>query len=180
MATIESNKGIFMKNILNKNITLSINDIGSNIKDILEKKINDEYRGGCIEEGYIKQNTCKIHTYSCGKVLHDNIVFNIVFECLICYPIEGMVIDCIVENITKAGIKATTSYDPSPLVIFLAKDHNYSIKKFNHLKENENIKVKVIGQRYELNDEFISVIGELVETVEKPKPKLKLKIKNKK
>jgi CTP synthase (UTP-ammonia lyase) len=50
---------------------------------------------------------------------------------------------------------------------------------FNSVKENDNIKVKVIGQRFELNDKYISIIASLVEDHEnilqlQPKTKKKL------
>ena len=54
-------------------------------------------------------------------------------------------------------------------------------QKFNTVKEDETILVKIIGQRFELNDSYISVIAEIVEKpfVEKKKrsskPKLILK-----
>ena len=91
-----------------------------------------------------------------------------------------MLINAIAENITKAGIKAKIPGEYSPLVIFIARDHNYSNQKFNNIKENDEILVKVIGQRFELNDTYISVIGEVIEKkIEKKKrptkPKLILK-----
>ena len=38
-----------------------------------------------------------------------------------------------------------------------------NVKFFNAVNENEEITIRVIGQRYELNDEQVSVIGEIVE-----------------
>jgi hypothetical protein len=47
------------------------------------------------------------------------------------------------------------------LNIFIARDHHYNIPYFSELKEKDIIMVRVIGQRFELNDPFVSVIGEL-------------------
>ena len=102
-----------------------------------------------------------------------NIFFDVVLECLICYPVEGMIINCIVKNITKAGIKAETEDSPSPVIIFLAKEHHKNLKYFNTLETNKIIQIKVIGQRYELNDNYISIIGELVQE-KKVKKKIKI------
>jgi hypothetical protein len=33
---------------------------------------------------------------------------------------------------------------------------------FSHIKENDILQVRILGQRYELNDKFISVIAELI------------------
>jgi len=86
-----------------------------------------------------------------------------VFECEICFPVEGMLISCVAKFITKAGIKAESEVDvPSPVVVFIARDHHYNVDFFSDIKDGDKITVKVIGQRFELNDKFISVIGELV------------------
>ena len=191
MSTLDKSNNIngnsvYTRSILNKSIYLSITDIGSNISEILEKKVNLEFQNRCIVEGFIKSNSCKIISYSSGKISNNKIVFNVIFECYLCYPVEGMIIDCKVENITKAGIKAVIDEDPSPVVIFIARDHHYNNKLFASVKERQNISIKVIGQRFELNDEFISIIGELVEKSEtkldlnKSGKKIKLKIGSKK
>ena len=72
-----------------------------------------------------------------------------------------MIISCIAKNITKAGIRAKIDDKFNPLIIFIARDHNYRSNKFSEIKENDEIKVRVLGQRFELNDEHISVIAEL-------------------
>jgi hypothetical protein len=74
-----------------------------------------------------------------------------------------MLISCIAKNITKAGIRAESAVDvPSPVVVFVAKDHHFNNSFFSEIKEGDKINVRVIGQRFELNDKFISIIGELV------------------
>jgi hypothetical protein len=80
-----------------------------------------------------------------------------------------MLISCVAKNITKAGIRAESASDvPSPVVVFIAKDHHYNISYFNEVKEGDKIIVRVIGQRFELNDKYVSIIGELIKpSVEK-------------
>ena len=60
---------------------------------------------------------------------------------------------------------------PSPVIVFIAKDHHYNIQKFNEIQVGDIINVRVIGQRFELNDKYVSVIGELVKEKEYQKPK---------
>jgi len=91
----------------------------------------------------------------------------VVFECLACRPVEGMKIRCTIKNVTKAGIRAEISGDTSPVVIFIARDHQYQSKYFAERKEGEDILIKVIGQRFELNDKYISIIAALVEPKKK-------------
>ena len=93
----------------------------------------------------------------------SDVIFEVVFTCKACFPVEGMYIDCVAKNITKAGIRAEISDEENPLVIFVARDHNYMSKYFSSIEEGNNIKIKVIGKRFELNDTYISIIGELIE-----------------
>jgi hypothetical protein len=50
--------------------------------------------------------------------------------------------------------------------VFIARDHHYNVADFGSVKEDDKFTVRVIGQRFELNDKFISIIGEFVK--EKP------------
>ncbi len=153
---------IYSPAIITKTIYISINNVGSNIKQVLQKVISNEIEGKCISEGYIKADSVKIISYSNGVVYGSDIQFQVVFECLVCFPVEGMHINCIAKNITKAGIRAELDELTSALVIFIARDHNYTNKNFSSIKENDLIKVRVIGQRFELYDTYVSVIAELI------------------
>jgi DNA-directed RNA polymerase subunit E'/Rpb7 len=159
----QKSTGIYTTNIITRRINLKINYVGQNLKQNLEEKIKSEIEGKCIIEGYIKPDSCKIITFSSGIIKSDYVQFEVVIECLICNPVEGIIVNCIAENITKAGIRATLDEENSPLVIFIARDHFHLSDYFNTITEKMEIKVRVIGQRYELNDKYISVIGELVE-----------------
>lgn len=153
---------MYTKKIIQKKITIPISKINTNISNLIENIISREIEGKCIVEGFIKSNTVKLLTYSCGLILSSNVSFEVTFECMVCSPSEGSKIYAIVKNITKAGIKAEIDDKPSPLVIFISKttNDNYNML-FNDLKVNDSIKVKIIGKRYELNDKYISIIGQL-------------------
>ncbi len=101
-------------------------------------------------------------------------MFTITFECLVCRPVEGLRFKCVVKNVTKAGIRAETNEPISPVIVFIARDHHHNIKAFSKLKENDEINVRVIGIRYELNDKYISVIAEYVEPKKTKRPKVNI------
>lgn len=157
-------QSIYTRCLLTNKVILPINCIGKNLDEVIEEYIKNNYEGKCLVEGYVKPNSSKIIRYSCGTIQRGNIVvFEVVYECDICFPVEGMLIKCIAKNITKAGIRAESENDvPSPIVVFIAKDHHFNSSQFNNIKEGDKINVKVIGQRFELNDKYISIIGELV------------------
>jgi len=153
---------IYSKSLITHRVILKIVHVGNNIKQTLEKSIAAQMEGKCIIDGYVKPNSVSVLTYSSGVVRSSDIEFQVVFECLVCSPVEGMIFSCIAKNITKAGIRAEINEDPSPMVIFIARDHHYKSNYFSNVKENDTIRVKVIGQRYELNDKYVSVIAELI------------------
>ena len=165
MSNVKNKKtgSIYNKNILSRMLVLKYNNIGSNIKEILLSKLKKQLEGKCSKEGYIKKNSINILKYSSGILIEDSIKYEVVFECLICNPVEGMKIKCIIKNITKAGIRCVYyKEDELPIILFIAREHNQKKELYNNLKENDIVNVKTIGIRYQLNDEYISVMGELL------------------
>ena len=156
---------IYCKSLLSRKIHLNYIDIDKNIVTTLENKLKQQYEGKCCNEGYIKIGSIQVISYSTGELSSDKIIFTVVFECLLTNPVESMIILCNVKSITKVGIRAEINSDDniSPYIIFIARDHHYTNELFSKVKENDVIKVKVLGQRYELNDKFISVIAQLID-----------------
>ena len=170
-------KGVYSPCQITKNIVLPITAVGKNILQTLENTITKMVGGKCIVEGYVKPGSIRVITFSSGIVKGENIIFDVVFNCEVCYPIAGMNLNCIAKNITKAGIRAESADETSsPFVLFVARDHYYASDYFNSIEENEKFVARVIAQRFELNDKYVSVIAELVppfkEGKEKSKPKL--------
>ncbi len=163
---------LYNKILISKSIPVHISHVGNNIKETLEKIISLEIEGKCIVEGYIKPNTVNLITFSSGLVKGDNVIFETVLECYVCSPVEGMKIKCVAKHINKAGIRAELNETPSPVIIFIARDHNYNIPGFSDVKENDTITARIIGQRFELNDTYIAIIAELVD-YDKPLSKIK-------
>ena len=154
---------IYSRCLITRNIILPITSIGTNIREIINKKIHDNYEGKCLVEGFIEKNSTKIVSHSSGLIQRGtNITFVVVFECNVCFPVEGTLISCVAKNITKAGIRAESSDEmPSPIVVFIARDHHYNSEQFNEIKEGGKFTARVIGQRFELNDKYVSIIAEL-------------------
>uniref|UniRef100_A0A6C0AXY1 Uncharacterized protein n=1 Tax=viral metagenome TaxID=1070528 RepID=A0A6C0AXY1_9ZZZZ len=159
------NFDIYKNSLINQQVYISIMNVNKNIKETLRNTIASNIEGKCISEGYVKPDSVQIITYSSGVIKGSDILFEVVLECKVCCPVEGMHIICVAKNITKAGIRAELNEENSPVVIFIARDHNYLSKTFSSIQENEEIKIRVIGQRYELNDKYISIIGELISDI---------------
>jgi DNA-directed RNA polymerase subunit E'/Rpb7 len=155
---------VYSRCLITRNIVLPITAVGKNILEVIEQNVSINFEGKCIVEGFVKPESTKIITYSSGIINRGiNISFQVVFECDVCFPVEGMLISCVAKNITKAGIRADSADAvPSPVIVFVAKDHNYTNDLFAEIKEGDKFNVRVIGQRFELNDKYVSIIGELV------------------
>lgn len=162
--------GVYTQSMLNMKVSLSVKEVGKNMKQNLERKISKMTEGKCIPQGFIRPGSINIVTYSCGVVNNDYVEFQVAFECMICYPMEGMLIECQSKTITKAGIHAEVidTDGTVPVIVFVARDHHFKEKDFANIKENAKITIRVIGVRFELNDPYISVIGKLVENQKQP------------
>ena len=155
---------LYSKIMIMRKVPINITNIGNNIKETLQKAISNQNEGKCIVEGFIQPGTVEIITFSSGLIVNgSHITFEVIFQCNVCLPVEGMHIECIAKNINKMGIRAELQETPTPLVIFIARDHNYTSPLFSSISENDTIQIKVIGQRFELNDKYISVIAELID-----------------
>jgi len=154
---------IYQKSLLTRSISIPMTQMGGNIEYVLKNYLI-EMEGKCGEEGYIKKKSIQLFNYSCGVIKGSNVIVQAVFECQIANPMPGQTFTCVVENNTRAGIKAKlNSSEDSPFIVFLARDHHNTIAQFSEIKENEKIKVNVLGQRFEINDPQISIIATLVE-----------------
>lgn len=157
--------GVYLQSVLTMKVSIPITNVGKNMKQNLEKIISKKTEGKCIAEGFIRPNSVKVIRYSSGTINNENIEFQTVFECMICHPVEGMLIECDTKTITKAGVHAEVLDDTGsvPITVFIARDHHFTDRKFSEIKENMKIIVRVIGVRFELNDPYICVIGKYIE-----------------
>jgi DNA-directed RNA polymerase subunit E'/Rpb7 len=153
----------YIKSLLTSKVSLSITAVGKNVKENLTKKILSRIENKCIENGYIKPNSINIISYSSGIVVGDNIDFIIIYECMVCNPVEGVVLSATVKTITKAGVHAVVndSDGNTPITVFVAREHHHNEEQFSAIRENSSISVKVVGARFELNDPYVYVIASL-------------------
>jgi DNA-directed RNA polymerase subunit E'/Rpb7 len=153
----------YIVSVLETRIFLSITEVGDGLKKNLEDMVSYRNEGKCIPQGYIKPGSVKIMTFSAGKVNGDRIEYKVVYQCEVCFPVEGMLIECTCKTVTKAGIHAEVadSNGNVPLVVFVARDHHINHSLFESAEEKARMVVKVVGARFELNDANICVIGSL-------------------
>jgi len=157
----ESDAYLYENNIIYKRIMVPYVKIGNNMTEYFKKFSEKNIEGICVKEGYIKPLSSSVINYSTGLLKSDHIIYDVVYSVDICYPHENMEVMCKIKNITKIGIRGVVNETNNPIVLFISREHNSNID-FDIYEEGQYIKVKVIGNRFEENDKFISVIGEII------------------
>jgi DNA-directed RNA polymerase subunit E'/Rpb7 len=155
--------GVYLKSQLTTKLYLHITEVGRRVKQNLETLLKQKIANKCIEEGFVSPNGIEIIQYSSGVVSLDRVCFDVVYSCWIAHPVDGMLIECKVKTITKAGIHAQVIDKDGniPITVFIARDHNNQDPRFHQVSEGQIIYAEVIGSKYELNEPFISVIANL-------------------
>ena len=164
---VHSGDDVFVRAVLERTVYLQVAKVGRSYRKHMRDAVKETCEGRCVEEGYIKVDSVKVLSYSCGIAQADVVAFKVAFECLVCYPTEGMVIACYAKEITKAGIRAEVYPNDAleqskPLMIFIARDHHYNRSEIQDVAKGDQIRVRCIGVRFELNDTFIGILAEYV------------------
>ena len=152
----------FYSAMITKKCQLPINKLNSNVKETIFNKLKTNFEGKCSNEGFIQQNSINIINLSIGHLQEIYVNYDVTFECKVCYPTSDLLVECTIDNITKAGVKASLSETNNPLVIFAARDLHLENDEFNSLEVSDNIVVKILGTRFEIGDKYIAAIAEYV------------------
>ena len=143
---------------LKKSSITKISDIDKILLDNIKSKIGNI----CIQGGYVKKDSIEIIRRTIGTMetqfLNGMLVYNLQLKAELCNPQKGDVItDCKVMGTKKMGIMAKKG----PLEIVLASVHHNEHPRFEVIKQDDEIDIEVIGVRFELYDDTISIIGKL-------------------
>tara|TARA_B110001469_G_C9517246_1_gene257574 strand:- start:280 stop:786 length:507 start_codon:yes stop_codon:yes gene_type:complete len=166
----EKKDNIYVKKILSKNVTISADKLCDDIGKVIKTSLDNEINGICINEGYVKPNTTKILMRSEGNMQINNfksvVYYNIKYEVMICCPGENQIIDCIVSEVSKSHIKCyIENVNESPLNIFLSKQHHIGDEEYSKIKSGDNIKIKILAQKFEYLDTQILIIGNFLKII---------------
>jgi len=160
-ANQEQNSNLYVNCLIHKKIIVPYKKLGNNMTEYFKNYSEKYIEGICHKEGYIRPFSSSIVNFSSGLLKSDKIIFDVVFSVDVCYPYENMELMCKIKNITKIGIRGIISENNNPIVLFISREHNSSVD-FDNYEEGQYVKIKVIGNRFEENDKYISVIGEII------------------
>ncbi len=133
--------------------------------------------GKCSRHGYIKKKSIEIVQLSIGTIeshmLHGYVIFNVKFKALVCNPVIGSVIPCVVKNSNNFGVLCTSSVmeengETTSVINVIVPKNSVSIRSalsvdLNLLERGSVINVEIIGKKFEINDTKISAVGKVVE-----------------
>ena len=159
---------LYVQQTLDKMVYISANDLNSDIDKNINLKLNNDLNGICIKEGFVKPNTIDIILRSEGNMKISNfkavVYYNIKYNVMICNPIEGQLIDCMVSEVNKSNITCyIESEETSPLNIFLSKQHHLGNDEYAKIKSGDKIKIRVLAKKFQYLDKQILVIGQFLE-----------------
>lgn len=148
----------------------------NNAKNELEKKLKTKIEGICSKHGYIKHNSIQIHKIAPGCIelstLAGNIIYDIYFYADICNPLLGTCLKSKITNINRFGILSEAGYIHNGelitvLEIIIAKNsiHVQSEIDLDSLKIGDEIRIEIIGKKFELGEKKISAIGRAIKNI---------------
>jgi hypothetical protein len=160
---IEKPTTLFVTSILSKTVSMPITEVGKNLKEVLRNKVAELVEAKCIVEGYVKQHSVQILSFSCGLVRANNAMFNVSYSCEVFLPCAGMILEqCVITEILEsAGIELKSNQSPNIFVVYVYQDHNFDDKEFKG-RVGDTAAVHVMDYRFEIYDEHITIMGEIV------------------
>lgn len=174
---------VFNRVLCKENVKLEPKFINSNFKAEVLSRLRNNVEGMCSKHGYIKHGSIDIYKMAPGVVelitLAGYVVYEVYFYAEVCNPLLGSIIKATVSNINRFGILAEAGYYvgneyQTVLEIIIAKNsvNIQSEIDLENVKIGDEVKVEVIGKKYELGEKKISAIGRIimeVKATDKPK-----------
>lgn len=165
---------IFVKSLLCDKVKAPPVFLESNIEKHIEKYLKNKFEGVCSRHGYIKPGSIKIYKRSCGQILNvalnGDCEFEVYYFAEVCNPGKGSIIEAVVVNtIEKFGIYAHAGIQTGNLFVPVlnvivprainSEDMQHVLK---HVKNQDTIKVEVIGIKFKLGDKRIGIVGKMI------------------
>ena len=141
-------------------------DAAPNIDAYLTKKLQKRLEEKCCVHGYVSRGSTQILARSMGQAEHCRFTGDFVFVCkvrVLCFlPEAGQVVDAQVLKMNKGGAYALVvdaGRVSEAVRIFIPRDLHIGNAEFDSLEEEQVIRVRLLGSRFQANDPFIQAVG---------------------
>lgn len=163
---------IFVTTLVTEKIKIKPTHIGKSIPRLLLAALRMRFEGKCSHHGYIKPGSIRIVKHSMGHIvavsLNGDIQYTVQFHADVCNPAPGSVVRATVSKINKFGILAECGMliDDKYIALLDIIVAKYMIDQDNidvtNIKQGDPLNIQILGQKFELDDKKISVIGKIV------------------
>jgi DNA-directed RNA polymerase subunit E'/Rpb7 len=149
--------------------------IGSNYRELVEHSIRAKFEGVCSPHGYILPGSVSLHRIVSGRIeavsLNGDVRYDAQYHASVCNPAEGTVLRARVINANKFAVLAHSGV-LGPDGEFLPVVESFIMRQalegapnevdLDTLAVGDPVLVEIIGKKFELKDDRISVIGRAV------------------
>ena len=166
------------------NIELTPHDLTQDFNTIIKEKLQSKLEGICTRHGYIKPGSLDIIKRSSGKFIKQHFNGHIHFDILckgeVCNPPKGLIVEAEVKNKNTLGLLAEgmmviDNTNIPILDIIIPKKAAGIVSEINidEVDIGDTINIMIMGKRFQMNDNKISIIGRAVKNkVEEKEEKL--------
>lgn len=141
-------------------------ELGVAFEKTLLDKVKATHETICTRFGYIRRGSLRIVKRSAGNFMKQHFNGYTKFELLcraeVCNPAKGSVYEAVVRNKNALGVHAEAMSDGVAVLDIIIPKRAAGIQSeiaLDELQSGDEIYVKVLGKKYQLNDRFISIIG---------------------
>lgn len=174
---MEAVSKVFTRVLLSEHIKLHPKSVSSSTHQVVLDKLREKVEGKCSRHGYIKRGTVEVYKTAPGRIelvgLNGFIQYNVHFYAEVCNPLVGSLVKCSVSNINKFGILAQAGfYSDSEFInvleIIVAKNsvNIVSDVDLEKITIGDEVIVEVLGKKFELDDNKLSIVGRVVKDVD--------------
>ena len=159
------------------NVKIHPKYIGKDISKHILQMLKQRKEGLCSDHGYIKKNSIRIIKINSGKVemstFHGYINFMVKYSAMVCNPVKGNIVNAVVVNMNNFGILCSSfitedNGSKTPILEIIIPKHSLTIQSDvdlkNSVKINHEVKVQIVGKKYQLYNKKISIIGKIVKS----------------
>ena len=173
---MDVNKNFILAEFID-NIKIHPKYIGKDIEKNILRTLKQSKEGICSNHGYIKRNSIRIIKISSGKVemstFHGYMNFMVKYSAMVCNPVKGNIVNAIVVNMNNFGILCSTfitedNGSNTQILEIIIPKHSLTIQSDvdlkNNVQINNEVKVQIVGKKYQLYNKKISIIGKIVKS----------------
>lgn len=169
---------VFNKILCKENIKLEPKYITKAFKNEIHTRLKLKVEGICTKHGYIKHQSVEVYKIAPGIVelisLAGHVVYSVYFYADVCNPVIGSIVNAVISNINRFGILADAGYtlsgDYIPVLEIIIAKNSVNIQSdidLELLKIGDELRIEIIGKKFELGEKKISGIGRVVKDITK-------------